>query len=82
METTYLKNNVTPFRKVYEWVKITEKNVITIWDNKVEIEDLDETIEECVEWHTDKLDMCECTQQEFDEQFIETVKLINSISNQ
>ena len=86
MKTTYLKNSKLKsiLAEVYEWQKVTETHIITIWNNKVEIEERydQETIEETVDFDITHCKMQECTQQEFDEQFIKVVKLINLISNQ
>lgn len=84
MRTTYLKNQTLSYIKTYEWIKLTETHIITIWENKVEIEERDETetYETTLQWFLETYGTEETTQEVFDEQFKKVVKLINSISNQ
>ena len=78
----YLKRN-TNIGRTYS-VKITEQSVMTVTDDKIEIEGLnDDCIEKEVGWYktTDSFMLVDSTREEFDEDLKKIVGIINEASN-
>ena len=77
----YLKRNTTIGRTYI--VKITEESVLTVTEDKIELEDLcDDCIEKEIGWYktTESFMLVDATRQDFDEAYIKVVALFNEAS--
>ena len=81
MKIVYLKNR-KELRGTY-FVKITKDNVLTVTDDKIEVEILnDDTIEKETAWYkeTENFRLIDATKQEFDEAITKIASYINEVS--
>jgi len=75
METVYLKSK----KGNKTFVKITNKNVIELWVDRIKWDDLDNSIQTEKQWHIENYNMEVCTRDEFNEFHMQLANEINEI---
>lgn len=80
MKIAYLQR-ITNIGNHKTFVMVTEKHSITLWDTKIEVEEVDpdESFKSAVGWYIDNWEMEECKKSEFDDFYIKTANHINKV---
>lgn len=80
MEIIYLKTNMELIKKTTSVIKITDRGILTVSDNSIDVEERSWDLKKESDWHKKELNAVSSTKEEFDSFYIQTVKYINELS--